>query len=133
MANPKQPVYLGTGRRKTSVARVRITDGNGQIQINERPLDNYFTEHKDRSAVTAPLELCGLRTRVNVFIRCDGGGFSGQAGACLQGVARALKEMFGGDAAFQAAREQAPAPVTDGQAAAPGEPPAEDNSPTGVI
>src|SRR5262249_54878269 len=133
--NPKQPVYLGTGRRKKAVARVRISEGNGQITVNERPMENYFTEDKDRTAVIAPLDLCGLRTKVNVFIRCDGGGFSGQAGACLQGVARALKEMFGGDAAVQAAK--AAAPAADGQAPAPGanggEPPAEDTTPVGFI
>ena len=104
MANPKQAVYLGTGRRKTAVARVRITEGNGQIKINDRPVNDYFTEDKDRTAVIAPLDLCGLRTKVNVTIRCDGGGFTGQAGACLQGVARALIEMFGGAEAVKAAR-----------------------------
>jgi small subunit ribosomal protein S9 len=132
MANPKQQVYLGTGRRKTAVARVRISEGTGQITINERPLDHYFTEDKDRTAVIAPLDLCGLRTKVNVVIRCHGGGFTGQAGACLQGVARALKEMYGGDATVQSAKAsadgQAPAPGADG-----GEPPAEDTTPVGFI
>ena len=51
----KKKVYLGTGRRKTSVARVRLTDGQGKIEINGWPLDNYFTEDKDRAAVMGPL------------------------------------------------------------------------------
>ena len=48
--------YIGTGRRKTSVARVRITEGKGQVLINDRPLDDYFTEEKDRAAVLGPLK-----------------------------------------------------------------------------
>src|SRR5207249_4753096 len=67
----------------------------GKIAINERPLETYFTEEKDRSAVLGPLQLTELRTRLDVFVNVKGGGFTGQAGAISQGVARALKEMFG--------------------------------------
>lgn len=86
--------YWGTGRRKTAVARVRICDGSGKIEINGRPLEDFFTEEKDRRAVKAALEVTEMVGKVDVFIRVSGGGFSGQAGACRQGVARALKEMF---------------------------------------
>ena len=81
---------LGTGRRKTSVARVRIRPGTGQLTINERPLEDYFPVQQDRNAVVAPLEHTGVRSSVDVIIRVHGGGGTGQAGACMQGIARAL-------------------------------------------
>ncbi|HMP06005.1 MAG TPA: 30S ribosomal protein S9 [Lacipirellulaceae bacterium] len=81
---------LGTGRRKTSVARVRIRAGSGQITINDRPLEEYFCIVQDRNAVTAPLDHAGVRSAVDVIIRVHGGGPTGQAGACMQGIARAL-------------------------------------------
>lgn len=87
--------HLGTGRRKTSVARVRLAEGSGKISINGRGLEDYFTEIKDRNAVTGPLELTEMRGRLDVTATVQGGGFTGQAGAISQGVARALKEMFG--------------------------------------
>jgi small subunit ribosomal protein S9 len=91
---PKKKYYLGTGRRKTSVARVRLCDGTGNITINDRMLDEYFTEDKDRTAVTGPLEVTEMRSRLDVDVLVRGGGFTGQAGAISQGVARALKTMF---------------------------------------
>ena len=94
-AKAMQKFYLGTGRRKTAVARVRLAEGSGQLQINGRPLEAYFTEDKDRAAVLGPLDLMEMRNRLDVFISVRGGGFTGQAGAICQGVARALKEMFG--------------------------------------
>ena len=81
---------LGTGRRKTSVARVRIRAGSGKLTINERSLEDYFTIQQDRNAVVAPLEHAGVRNSVDVIIRVHGGGSTGQAGACMQGIARAL-------------------------------------------
>lgn len=94
-AKAKKNYHWGTGRRKSAVARVRLCDGNGQITINRRGLEDYFSEHKDRSAVVGPLELTDMRNKVNVFANVKGGGFTGQSGAICQGVARALKEMFG--------------------------------------
>jgi len=91
----KKTYHLGTGRRKTSVARVRLCDGTGKIQINGRALDDYFTEDKDRAAVTGPLELTEMRNRLDVIVKVQGGGFTGQGGAISQGIARALKGMFG--------------------------------------
>ena len=92
---PKKNHYLGTGRRKTAVARVRLSEGSGEIQINGRGLEDYFTEVKDRAAVVGPLELAEMRKRLDVLVKVHGGGFTGQAGAISQGVARALKTMFG--------------------------------------
>lgn len=81
---------LGTGRRKTSVARVRIREGSGKITVNNRELDEYFRVQQDRNAVLAPLDYCEVRSSVDVIIRTHGGGTTGQAGACMQGIARAL-------------------------------------------
>jgi small subunit ribosomal protein S9 len=97
----KKTYYLGTGRRKTSVARVRLSEGNGQILINGRSLEDFFTEDKDRKSVTGPLELTEMRNRLDVRVKVAGGGITGQAGAVSQGVARALKEMFGLNTAAQ--------------------------------
>jgi small subunit ribosomal protein S9 len=91
----KKTYYLGTGRRKTSVARVRLSEGGGQIVINGRTLDQYFTEDKDRKSVTGPLDLTEMRSRLDLFVKVQGGGITGQAGAICQGIARALKQMFG--------------------------------------
>jgi len=102
--------YQGTGRRKTSVARVYLTDGTGQVTVNGRSVDAFFTEVKDRNAVVAPLVVTDMRGRIDVTIKVQGGGITGQAGACCQGVARALKIMFGLDTATQ--------PVAEGQPAA---------------
>lgn len=93
-AKAPQTVYIGTGRRKTSVARVRLTEGRGNILINDRPVDQYFTEDKDRAAVLAPLKITEQLNRVDVFVKTNGGGITGQAGAVCQGLARALKTMF---------------------------------------
>ncbi|HTU23923.1 MAG TPA: 30S ribosomal protein S9 [Pirellulales bacterium] len=82
---------LGTGRRKTSVARVRVRAGSGTITINGRPLDDYFPVEQDRRQVLSPLALTGRSANVDVVIRVIGGGPSGQSGACKLGIARALK------------------------------------------
>ncbi len=82
---------LGTGRRKSSVARVRVRAGEGKITINQRPLDEYFNSVQARNAVLAPLEQTAVRNQVDVSINVKGGGFTGQADACKLGIARALK------------------------------------------
>jgi small subunit ribosomal protein S9 len=92
--NEARTFYLGTGRRKTSVARVRITEGKGQITINGRTLEDYFTEDKDRGAVTGPMQVTELANRLDVIVKVHGGGITGQAGAICQGLARAIKTMF---------------------------------------
>ena len=90
----KKKHYLGTGRRKTSVARVRLYDGTGKIQINGRTLESYFTEIKDHNSVLAALKLTEMTTKLDARILVNGGGFTGQAGAICQGTARALISMF---------------------------------------
>jgi small subunit ribosomal protein S9 len=94
-AKTSKTYYRGTGRRKTAVARVRLSEGSGQILINGRPLVEFFTEDKDRAAVVGPLELTEMRSRLDLNAEVKGGGITGQAGAVSQGVARALKVMFG--------------------------------------
>lgn len=93
-AKAPQTYYIGTGRRKTAVARVRLTEGRGNILINDRPVDQYFSEDKDRAAVLAPLKITDQLNRLDVFVKTTGGGITGQAGAVCQGLARALKTMF---------------------------------------
>jgi small subunit ribosomal protein S9 len=94
-AKAKKKFYLGTGRRKTAVARIRMAEGNGALSVNGRDLEEYFTEDKDRAAVLGPLDLTEMRSRLDVHATVEGGGFTGQAGAISQGIARALKRMFG--------------------------------------
>ena len=103
----KKNWHLGTGRRKTAVARVRLCEGNGQISINGRTVENYFTEEKDRNAVYGPLTATEMRNRVDVTITVKGGGFTGQAGAVCQGIARALKQFFGITAPAEGASAEA--------------------------
>jgi small subunit ribosomal protein S9 len=82
--------FLGTGRRKTSVARVRLRPGQGTIIVNERPFEEYFPNDRDRRNVLAPLVKSGKQTAVDISIRVHGGGISGQSGAIMLGIARAL-------------------------------------------
>lgn len=83
-------VALGTGRRKTSVARVRIRRGQGKLLINERAMEDFFPSEQQRAAVLAPLKSSGLREQLDITIRVHGGGTTGQADACKLGLARAL-------------------------------------------
>ncbi|MCA9247890.1 MAG: 30S ribosomal protein S9 [Planctomycetales bacterium] len=85
--------FLGTGRRKTSVARVRVRPGSGNITINRRPLEEFFKIEQHRNTVLAPLQLLEKQGELDVVIRVNGGGITGQAGACMLGIARALKTM----------------------------------------
>lgn len=85
--------YWGTGRRKSSVARVRIKPGEGKLLINKRQLNEYFRKEQDRIAVLAPLKTVSSEKSFDVFANVRGGGTSGQAGAVLLGIARALKNF----------------------------------------
>jgi small subunit ribosomal protein S9 len=80
----------GTGRRKSSVARVFIKRGTGAITVNGRPLDQYFHRETGRMIVRQPLELTGNQTAFDIQVNVDGGGESGQAGAVRHGITRAL-------------------------------------------
>ncbi|HHX87183.1 MAG TPA: 30S ribosomal protein S9 [Firmicutes bacterium] len=82
--------YFATGRRKESVARVRLIPGEGRITINGRSLDAYFGLETLRMIVRQPLELTSTLDRFDVIVRVAGGGFTGQAGAIRHGIARAL-------------------------------------------
>jgi len=84
--------YRGTGKRKTSVARVLLKPGDGTWWINGRTLDEYFPRLIHRTQVTAPLRVAELEGQYDVRIRVHGGGPSGQAGAARHGIARALVE-----------------------------------------
>ena len=86
---------LATGRRKTAVARVRLRSGSGTIKVNGRDLEVYFPAIKDRVLVSGTLEQVGKQSAVNIDITVDGGGPTGQAGACRLGIARALKAFDG--------------------------------------
>ena len=81
---------LGTGRRKSSVARVRVRAGSGKITVNGRPFEEYFTEDQDRQWILDVLDACGQREGVDVLVRISGGGNTGQSGAIRMGLARAL-------------------------------------------
>ncbi len=83
----------GTGRRKTSAARVFITAGSGNIQVNNHPLDQYFGRETARMIVRQPLEVAEVTDKFDVKITVRGGGNSGQAGAIRHGIARALVEQ----------------------------------------
>src|SRR5262245_44931248 len=92
VASPKTAGWsLGTGRRKTSVARVRVKDGAGAITVNGRTVENYFPAVKDRFHVLDALNQTGKMNTVDVLITVHGGGLQGQAGACKLGIARALR------------------------------------------
>jgi small subunit ribosomal protein S9 len=82
--------YLGTGRRKKSIARVRLLPGSGSITINKRELDNYFGMETLKMIVRAPLTLTDTLAKFDVFVNVYGGGYTGQAGAIRHGIARAL-------------------------------------------
>ncbi|MBD9008870.1 MAG: 30S ribosomal protein S9 [Clostridiales bacterium] len=85
--------YCGTGRRKKSVARVRLVPGTGVITINKRDIDEYFGLETLKVVVKQPLELTGTNGKFDVLVNVQGGGFTGQAGAIRHGIARALLEV----------------------------------------
>jgi small subunit ribosomal protein S9 len=85
------PIW-GTGRRKSAVARVRLLNGTGKFLINDREVDKYFTEEKDRESARSPLVATNQLTTYDIFVNMSGGGTTGQADAVKLGVARALKK-----------------------------------------
>jgi small subunit ribosomal protein S9 len=84
---------ISTGRRKESVARVRLAPGTGNITINGRPIDEYFGRETSKMILVEPLKLVDQMGKVDVFVKAHGGGLSGQAGAIRHGISRALIEM----------------------------------------
>ncbi|MDA0586951.1 MAG: 30S ribosomal protein S9 [Planctomycetota bacterium] len=87
----KDGTAIGTGRRKTSVARVRIKEGDGKFVVNGKPFDEFFAIERDQKMVQAPLRATSTRNDVDVWVRVHGGGTTGQTGAVVLGVARALE------------------------------------------
>ncbi len=86
----KTPFYYGTGRRKSSVARVRLYKGTGKVTINDRDIDDYFGLETLKLIVRQPLVLTGTEAQFDVVCRVAGGGVTGQAGAIRHGISRAL-------------------------------------------
>ncbi|NLC04660.1 MAG: 30S ribosomal protein S9 [Tissierellia bacterium] len=84
--------FIGTGRRKTSVARVRLVPGNGKITINKRDIEEFFNYETLRVVVREPLVITETLDKFDVLVNIEGGGFTGQAGAIRHGIARALIE-----------------------------------------
>ncbi len=87
---PVHGAHIGTGRRKTAVARIRLRPGSGKVVVNDRPFDAYFTQLKDQAIVLAPLVATSATGQYDVYARVHGGGMTGQAGAIRMGLARAL-------------------------------------------
>lgn len=100
MAETKTPEFLGTGRRKTAIARVRLATGSGKITVNGRAFDTYFPLETLRSTVSGPLTITGTADKLDVKVNVTGGGPNGQAGAVRHGISRALLQF---DAAFRPA------------------------------
>jgi len=88
-----QVQYIGTGRRKNAVARVRLVPGEGRIVVNKRDIDDYFGLETLKLIVKQPLVLTGLEGKYDVYVIANGGGISGQAGAIRHGIARALLKV----------------------------------------
>ena len=84
--------FNATGRRKSSVARVWLKPGNGQITINKKPIDEYIDRETSKMVVAQPLVLTGTQDKLDIYVNVQGGGISGQAGAIRHGISRALLE-----------------------------------------
>ena len=85
-----KPYYYGTGRRKSSVARVRVYNGTGKVTINDRDIDDYFGLETLKLIVRQPLAVAEVEGKFDIVVRVNGGGVSGQAGAIRHGLSRAL-------------------------------------------
>ena len=90
MVAVKKDKINGTGRRKSSVARVRVRAGSGKIVVNSKPIGEYFVNAQDQACIPQTLDAVGLNEQVDVLVRVNGGGMTGQSGAVRMGLARAL-------------------------------------------
>lgn len=86
-------IFTGTGRRKTSTARIRIVEGSGKLVVNDREFEDYFSHENFAKQAYAPLLTVELREKIDVVANVAGGGVSGQAGAVAHGIARALQKL----------------------------------------
>ena len=87
-----EELYSATGKRKTSVARVWLRPGNGEIRINKRAVETYLAKESDRNTIMAPINLAEAADKFDIFVNVKGGGISGQAGAIRHGISKALVE-----------------------------------------
>jgi len=87
-------VAMGTGRRKTAVARVRLKAGNGAFEVNGRPMEEFFCVERDRIIVQGPLRATEKLGQLDVWVRVNGGGTTGQCGAIILGISRALEAIY---------------------------------------
>ena len=87
------PYFQGTGRRKTSIARVRLVPGEGAVVVNGKPLDDYFARDGATDQALLPFTVTSTMRRFNAMIKVEGGGVSGQIGAIAQGISRALLQV----------------------------------------
>ena len=85
-----EEMFYATGKRKTSVARVWMRSGNGQVTINRRPVEKYFDRESDRMLIMEPFTVTGMLDKFDMLVNVNGGGISGQAGAIRHGISRAL-------------------------------------------
>ncbi len=90
-----EKTFYATGKRKTSVARVRMAPGEGKFTVNERPLETYFSLETSRMMINQPLELTGTMGQFDIIVNVDGGGIVGQAGAVRHGITKALLTVKG--------------------------------------
>jgi small subunit ribosomal protein S9 len=90
---PKPHYTWGVGRRKSAVARVRVAPGTGRIEINGRPLNEYLNNERDRKAIFGPLEVTNSGGKMDVLVNATGGGPTGQTGAIIMGLGRALAKF----------------------------------------
>ena len=93
ITDPEAKKFLATGKRKTSVARVRLIEGEGKIEVNHRPIDVYFGRQTMMMIVRQPLEFTGTEGKYDIYANVRGGGNSSQAGAIKHGISKALLEV----------------------------------------
>lgn len=89
----EKATYVTVGRRKESVARVRMSAGSGEVKVNKRDFDEYFPRETDRILVMQPMEITAMLNKYNISATVSGGGISGQAGALRHGISRALLKI----------------------------------------
>jgi small subunit ribosomal protein S9 len=93
MSTAPATIFLGTGRRKTSTARVRLSEGSGKLSVNGREFERYFSHENFAKQAYAPLLTVDVKDKIDVTANVSGGGVAGQAGAVAHGIARALQKM----------------------------------------
>ena len=88
-----EELYSATGKRKTSIARIWMKPGNGEIRINKKTAEEYLVREADRTTIMSPLQLAQMPDRFDIYVNVKGGGISGQAGAIRHGISKALVDM----------------------------------------